>query len=226
MSDNLIASTGEIRIGCDEDRARRILVHGGKRRVDLSFVGCPRQLELQAKRASGRLCVVEVQIGIRVGRVHQDGNGCSTRYQIVQQRQPLCRKHIGEKRDTGDIGGRVIDAPHKAELDVTLGRGQGTYPPRDSGASLIENAASFVGVVPSTRLQRSSGSQPDGQWPALVSRLIFCNAEHSFGVEWRTQKRTSVHHLGTTAPWAPARLGTRRRRRARSRDEFLADTVT
>ena len=123
MSDNLIASTGEIRIGCDEDRARRILVHGGKRRVDLSFVGCPRQLELQAKRASGCPCVVEVQIGIRIGRVHEDGNGCSTRYQIVQQRQPLCHKHIGEKRDTGDIGGRVIDAPHKAEFDrVAAGR--------------------------------------------------------------------------------------------------------
>ena len=47
-----------------------------------------------------------------------------------------------------------------------------------------------------------------------VSRLIFCNEEHSFGVEWRTQKRTSVHHIGTTAPWAPARPGTRRRRRS------------
>jgi hypothetical protein len=104
-----MAAAGEIRIASDKDRTRRILSHGGKRRVDLAFVGCPQQLELQAKRATRCLNFVEFQFGIRIGRIHEGGNGRGVRRQIVQQSQPLRRKNISEKCDAGDIAVRAIE---------------------------------------------------------------------------------------------------------------------
>src|SRR5205823_8897416 len=91
--------------------------HSGKRRVDLALVGCLQQLELQAERSSGGLQLVEIDLGVGVRRIHQDGDGCSTRHQIVQERQPLRRKNIGEKRNTSDIAAWAIEASDKTEFD-------------------------------------------------------------------------------------------------------------
>src|SRR5262249_17503295 len=85
--------------------------------VDLARVACLQDLEIQSKRAGGRLCLFRVHCGILIGRVHQRGYSLGIRYQLVQRLQHFRHYVAGKKAHTGNVAAGPVQTIDEAHLD-------------------------------------------------------------------------------------------------------------
>ena len=91
----LLAPAGEERIGADDERAGLQLDEGGEGGVDLAFGAGLQDRELHPLRARRFLHVSNDALGIRIVRVHQQGDHPGLRNQLGQQLKPLGRQLVG-----------------------------------------------------------------------------------------------------------------------------------
>ena len=107
----------EVRIAGDVKRSGPLLDEVCEGRVDLAFAAGSKHDELQPSAPRRHLRLVQLQLGIRIVRVHEHGDDGGIGNELVQQLQSLRREQIGEEGDARDIAARPVEAGDKSVLD-------------------------------------------------------------------------------------------------------------
>ena len=102
----LLAPAVEERIGADDERAGMQLDEGGEGGVDLAFGAGLQDRELHPLRARRFLHVSDDALGIRIVRVHQQGDHPGLGNQLGQQLEPLGHQLDGDDAEAREVAAR------------------------------------------------------------------------------------------------------------------------
>ena len=113
----LYATAVEQRAGTDHERINRLLRKARKGCIDIAAGGGFEDFDL-LPNGRGRSPNVGDK-GLSEGKfgINQHANAHGSRLQLMQQPKLLCPKLSSDKRDTGDIAARPVEAGDKAEPD-------------------------------------------------------------------------------------------------------------
>ena len=102
----LLAPADEERIGADDERAGLQLDEGCESGVDLAFGAGLQDRELHPLRARRFLHVSDDALGIRIVRVHEQGDHLGLGNQLGQQLEPLRHQLDGEDAEAREVAAR------------------------------------------------------------------------------------------------------------------------
>jgi hypothetical protein len=117
----LDAPAGEKGVGADEQRVGTVARKSREGPLDLPAGAGVKDLDLQSDGAGSRLHVSQRGFDGNIRRIDEHGNASSSRYQITQEFQPLCRQLTQEKIDACQVAARPGEAGDKTELHRVFG---------------------------------------------------------------------------------------------------------
>ena len=118
----LLAPAVEERIAGDDERAGMQLDEGGEGGVDLAFGAGLQDMELHPLRARRFLHVSHHALGIRIVRVHEQGDHPGLGNQLGKQLKPLGHQLDGEDADAREVAARPGETGDQAGLDRVADR--------------------------------------------------------------------------------------------------------
>ena len=164
----LFAPAKEERVGCDKQRVGPALDRRGKRGINLSFVACVDDAELDAKRARRSASSRNPNVGSSwKARVHQDRNQDGVGNEFAHQLYAFWLQRGREKTHAGRVA--MCDSWLKTSAGVARPWSVGRYK-KDAPAGLIGRAISLA-----------VEASEDGA-PATCSRVALLHLVESFAM--------------------------------------------
>ena len=113
----LNATVVEQRAGTYQERINRLLRKARKDRIDVTAGGGLEDFDLLPNGQGRSLNVRDKGLSEGIVGIDQHANAHGSRLQLMQQPKLLCPKLSNDKRDTGDIAARPVEAGDEAELN-------------------------------------------------------------------------------------------------------------
>ena len=89
--------------------------------IDVAFIAGIHDLDLPPERARGELSVADVRWRIRIGRVHEQADGCGVGRELGDQLHPLGHQIANQHADASQIAAWAVEAADEARLDRIAG---------------------------------------------------------------------------------------------------------
>src|SRR5262245_13454647 len=113
----LYATIVEQRAGTYQQRINRLLGKPRKGRINVTTGGGFEDFDLLPNGRGSSLYVRDKGRGAGIVGIDQHANAHGSRLQLMQQSKLLCGELSNDKRDTGDIAARSVEAGDEAELN-------------------------------------------------------------------------------------------------------------
>jgi hypothetical protein len=120
--DELIAVTGEQRIGVDDECAGLLLDKGSEGRLEVAFATGIEYQQFHPEQARCALSFFCVRFSGRSGWIDEKGDRGGCGHQLAQQLQPFCDHCGDQKAYAGKIAAGLVEAGDKAEAHRVTAR--------------------------------------------------------------------------------------------------------
>jgi hypothetical protein len=115
----------EERISSNQQSPGRLLNQDRECRGDVTCDAGVKNMDPQPQHTSGRLHLLGVGIGIRIGGIGKVGDRIGVRHELMQELQLFSRHRIAEATHARQIAARSVEARSWFPLQSPTGSGQG-----------------------------------------------------------------------------------------------------